>query len=293
MQSRVHPIFGNASSGSTYSTHDAVYAASTTIAEPVEWKQHDRHTGVETADRRTYPGARDADPERRCVHCRQRSTQRVLRHWGRVSTVAADRTKGGVYGGAAPVAFGYATADVTSLRLEKRRQRGAGSGGAGQTPATWSTVAGWTPTASGILMAPPGFWLVRSIPQSQPDSARLSPAPTGWRYGWRGWRTRRRRWERRGWRARRWVIWIAAGMSSSVVRRSSARRAPRAIFRRPNAGGGGGGGGGVIILIYETITGASYFSDFANVAAGCRHGSGVTTAGSSGKVFEILVKAYL
>jgi len=297
MQSRVHPIFGNASSGSTYSTHDAVYAASTTIAEPVEWNNMTVNTGVELQIgapiqvRGTLTLNDGASIVANAPLSGSYDTGAASPLWLRTGT------KGGVYGGAAPVAFGYATADVDIVAPGGNGgSGGAGSGGAGQTPATWSTVAGWTPTASGILMAPPGFWAGPiDTPVSSPTArvCRLHPLAGGMGGAAGGPGDGGGNGGDGGHGAG--VIWIAARhvvvSGTPVISAQGSQGYNSAV---PNAGGGGGGGGGVIILIYETITGASYFSDFANVAGGAAGtGSGVTTAGSSGKVFEILVKAYL
>lgn len=295
MKTRTHPIFGNATSG--YPTHDVDYDTSGTISAPVEWNDMTVEEGVvlQIGAPIQVRGTLTLNDGAALVCDGPLSgyydTGTASPLWLRTGT------KGGMYAGATPVAFGYAPTDIDVVAPGGNGGNGGqGTGGAGQTGATWGTAAAWTPTESGILMAPPGFWAGPiDCPSTSPTArvCRLHALAGGMGGGAGGAGTGSDGGDG-GHGAG--VIWLAARkvVVNGTPIFSANGSAGYAADNIQEGGGSGGGGGGVIVLIYETLTGASFLSTFASVTGGAiGSGTGTPTAGSAGKVIEIPLKSYL
>jgi hypothetical protein len=295
MKSRVHPIFGNAVNGD--GAHDVDYTMSTTISTPLELNNMTVEEGVvlqmgapiQVRGTLTLNDGAALICDGPLSGYYDTGTASPL--WLRTGT------KGGMYAGATPVAFGYAPTDIDVVAPGGNGGNGGtGTGGAGQAGATWATVAGWTPTASGILMAPPGFWAGPvDCPASSPTArvCRLHALAGGMGGGAGGAGTGSDGGDG-GHGAG--VVWIAA--RNVVVNGTPIVTAMGSdgydASNIQEGGGSGGGGGGVIVLIYESITGAGDLTTFTSVAGGAvGAGTGTPTAGSAGKVIEIPLKSYL
>ena len=179
-----------------------------------------------------------------------------------------------------------------------------------QLGATWSPV-GWTPTASGILSSPPGFWSgpvdnnvatptsrfvgVHAIAGGMGGGAghaTLDPGDTpvtqGGHYGGAG----------------GGVIWIAArhivltNTSPGLHFSAKGGAGQSGGTNWPNGPGGGGGGGNIVIL-YKTFQvggGSQYLNDSCSVAGGAAgsggHLSHAAQAGSAGNLILIKLPQY-
>ena len=174
---------------------------------------------------------------------------------------------------------------------------GSGDSGSGQAGAIWIAAgAGWTPSAAGILLAPPGFWAGPVHADGGGYGfAGLHPLAGGMGGGYGGAGTS----GASGFGgAGGNVLWIAARHIVLTGAPGFTANGGAGAAGTGYGGCGGGGGGGVVILIYQTCN-VSYATLLASHlwAIGGQHGGGSYqsggAAGTVGKTILIQVPGVL